>query len=212
MRPVDKSLFSTNKTTYNPYGSARTDLIDALGGYCNYCERQGFATALEVEHIQDKKTYDLLKNDWSNFLLSCKNCNTCKSTKGIENTFLPDRDNTYEIFTYLESGYIQVDPSLDSPAKEKAQALIDLVRLDRMPNRNGYKGKDTLWQERKSGWEISQRYLCKYKKDDCDVETIKDLVLNGGFWSIWMKAFKDFPEVQKELVASFLGTNKGYFE
>ena len=30
MRPVDKSLFTENKTNYNPYGSAKDDLILAL--------------------------------------------------------------------------------------------------------------------------------------------------------------------------------------
>ena len=55
MRPVDKSLFQGNKQSYIPYGDAKDDLIKAIGGFCSYCERQGFRSALAVEHIQDKK-------------------------------------------------------------------------------------------------------------------------------------------------------------
>jgi len=211
MRPVNKSLYQNNQATYNPYGNAKPDLIKALDGFCSYCERQGFSTALEVEHIQDKDSHQTLEFIWENFLLSCKNCNTCKSTKPVTDILLPDRNNTFESFIYLESGFIKVNPAINETLKPKAQALLDLVRLDRIPNRNGYSGKDTLWQERKQAWVLAQRYLDKYQQS-CDIETIKDLALKTGFWSIWMRAFEAFPEVQKELINSFAGTRTEFFQ
>jgi uncharacterized protein (TIGR02646 family) len=212
MRPVNKNLYTQNKTTYSPYGKAKDDLFSAIGNFCSYCEREGFHSALDVEHIKDKYTYPSEELSWDNFLLSCKNCNSCKSTKEITNVLLPDRDNTFEVFVYLESGFIQCHPALTNEVKQKAQALIDLVRLDRIPGRKGYNGNDKLWQERKAKWELAQRYLKKYQLNDCDIETIKDLALESGFWSIWMRAFENFPEVQKELINSFKGTRKEFFQ
>jgi len=212
MRPVDKSLFQGNKQSYIPYGDAKDDLIAALGCFCSYCERQGFRSALTVEHIQDKNSFPSLEFSWSNFLLACTNCNSIKGTKTVTNSLLPDRDNTYAVFMYLESGFIQVKPDIDDDLKDKAQALINLVRLDRVPDRRGYSGKDTLWQNRKESWELANRYLQKYQNKDCDIETIIDLALNNGFWSVWMQVFETYPDVQKELINAFSGTQKKFFQ
>ena len=212
MRPVDKSLFQGNKQRYIPYGDAKDDLITALGCFCSYCERQGFPSALAVEHIQDKNSFPSLELEWSNFLLACTNCNSIKGTKTVTNSLLPDRDNTYAVFMYLESGFIQVKPDLDDVLKGQAQALINLAELDRIPGRQGYSGKDTLWLNRKESWVLANRYLKKYQNKDCDIETIIDLALNNGFWSVWMQVFVDFPNVQKELIHVFSGTQKKFFQ
>ncbi|MFZ2727049.1 MAG: HNH endonuclease [Methylococcaceae bacterium] len=212
MRPVNKSLYTINQSIYNPYGTAKGDLIAAIGNFCSYCERQGFYSALDVEHIKHKDSYPLDMFKWDNFLLSCTNCNSCKGTKSVADILLPHCNNTFDVFIYLESGYIQCNPIITDELKSKAQALLNLVRLDRIPNRNGYAGHDKLWQERKQVWELAQRYLIKYQNNTCDIETIKDLALKSGFWSIWMRAFEHFPEVQKELINSFKGTRKEFFE
>ncbi len=211
MRPVDKNLFQDNVVTYHPYGKAKDDLIAALGDFCSYCERQGFRSALAVEHIKDKNTYPENEFDWDNFLLSCTSCNSIKGEKATTDTLLPDRDNTFAVFIYLESGLIQVKTGIDDTSKDKAQALIDLVGLDRIPYRNKYSGKDTLWLNRKECWTLAQRYLKKYQDEKCDLETIKDLALSKGFWSVWMQIFVAFPEVQKELINAFSGTQKSFF-
>ena len=48
---------------------------------------------------------------------------------------------------------------------------------------------------------LSHRYLIKYKLNECDVESIRDLAISydGYGISIWIETFKDFPEVQLEL-------------
>ncbi|MEI6335013.1 MAG: HNH endonuclease [Methylococcaceae bacterium] len=212
MRPVDKGLFQGNKESYSPFGDAKDDLITALGCFCSYCERQGFRSALAVEHIQHKDSFPDLEYEWSNFLLSCTNCNSIKGTKAVTDALLPDRDNTYDVFMYLEGGFIQVKPDLDDDLKDKAQALINLVGLNRIPGRQGYSGKDTLWLNRKESWVLASRYLQKYQNEDCDIETIIDLALNNGFWSVWMQVFIGFPDVQKELINAFSGTQKNFFQ
>ncbi len=211
MRPVDKSLFTENKTKYNPYGSAKDDLILALGNFCSYCERRGYSSALDVEHIHEKQTHPTQKYLWSNFLLACKNCNSIKGTKPVNNSLLPHLDNTFSVFSYLDSGLVVLNYNLTNPLKTKAENLLDVVGLDRIPGHNKYSTKDKRWQERKEAWELANRYLKKYTNSNCDIETIVDLALKSGFWSIWMTTFQDYKGVQEALINSFAGTNKYYF-
>jgi hypothetical protein len=88
---------------------------------------------------------------------------------------------------------------------------VDLVGLDRRPGIARYSTKDDRWQERKQAWELSKKYKQKYIAGNCDIETIVDLSLNNGFWSIWMHAFEGFPEVQRALVDNFRGTRLNFF-
>lgn len=210
MRPVDKSLYTTNQVQYDPYGDAKPDLIEAIGKYCSYCEREGFSSALDVEHIKDKDTHSNEELSWSNFLLACKNCNSIKGIQEVdfENVIMPHTDNTFFPFEYLESGFIKIKDEIEESLRRK---VVNLVGLNRYPNHPKYSAKDDRWQERKQAWELSRKYLKKYKEKRCDQDTIIDLALNVGFWSIWMHAFKDFPEVQKELVLQFKGTNQIFF-
>ena len=213
MRPIDKSKYSENKKAYKPYGDAKDDLIKAIGPFCSYCERNGFSSALDVEHIEDKKNNPTKEYDWDNFLLACKNCNSIKGNKKINfnEIVLPDRDNTFEVFVYLESGLIIVNPSIDSELRLKAEKLIDLIGLDRYPGHESYSNKDKRWSERKEIWELANRYLNKLKEARCDIETILDLASKSGFWSIWMNVFWEYKEIKKRLVTDFNGTRSEYF-
>ena len=213
MRPVDKSLYTTNQVQYNPYGDAKPDLIEAIGKYCSYCEREGFRSSLDVEHIEDKSTYPAKKFLWINFLLACKNCNSIKGTNEVDfpNIILPHLDDTFSPFEYLESGYIKIKDDIAEPLRSKVIELIRLIGLDRLPGHQSYSTKDDRWQERKQVWEISKKYYLKYSIGKCDIETIIDLSKSYGFWSIWMNAFKNFPEVQKELILQFKGTRQTFF-
>lgn len=213
MRPVDKSKYTKNKASYDLYGNAKPDLIKAIGNYCSYCERVAFSSALDVEHIEDKKHNPTKEYLWSNFLLACKNCNSIKGTDPINfsSIFLPHLDNTFTAFEYLESGFIKISTTCTGEHKTKATNLINLVGLDRIPGHGNYSPKDERWLERKKCWELATRYLSKYTNNKADIETIKDLALSIGFWSIWMNIFQDFTEVKKELILTFSGTRDVYF-
>ncbi len=213
MRPIDKSTYTKNKSEYNPYNNAKTDLIEAIGNFCSYCEREGFSSSLDVEHILDKKTNNNEQFLWSNFLLACKNCNSIKKTKEINfnKIILPHLENTFLVFEYLESGLIVAKENINEPLNQKTKNLIDLIGLDRRPGHPKYSSKDKRWEERKQAWELSKRFENKYTNGECDIETIVALSLKTGFWSIWMKTFENHSEVQKELINSFSGTRKEYF-
>ncbi|RZK19457.1 MAG: HNH endonuclease [Flavobacterium sp.] len=213
MRPLDKSLFTTNQVEYKPYGDAKPDLISAIGKYCSFCEREGFSSALDVEHIQHKDIHDDKEFLWNNFLLACKNCNSIKGTKEIDfpNIILPHLQDTFFPFEYLESGYIKIKDVVAEPLKSQVNALVSLIGLDRRPGMPNYSTKDDRWQERKQAWELSKKYCQKYSEGRCDVETIIDLCKNNGFWSVWLNAFETFPVVQRALINNFSGTRTAHF-
>jgi hypothetical protein len=64
MRPVEKGAWPTTladptvQKTYSPYGTAKDDLIAALGEYCSFCEWEQPYSSLAVEHVQAKKYLD----------------------------------------------------------------------------------------------------------------------------------------------------------
>ena len=213
MRPVDKTRYTANQAVYNPYGNAKPVLIEAIGKYCSYCEREGFSSALDVEHIEDKDAHPDKEFLWDNFLLACKNCNSIKGTTEIDfpNINLPHIQDTFSPFEYLESGYIKIKDDLKEPVRNRVTALVNLVGLDRRPGHLRYSSKDDRWQERKQAWELSKKYKQKYIAGNCDIETIVDLSISNGFWSIWMHAFEGFPEVQRALVDNFRGTRLNFF-
>lgn len=205
MRPVDKTN-PTGKITYDPYGNAKPDLINCIGSYCSYCERPGCSAALDVEHVEPKNSNPDKRYLWSNFLLACKNCNSIKGTSIIDfsKIVLPHIDNTVLAITYLESGFIKLNPNFEEP--EKGEELIKLIGLDRRPGSPNYSHKDSRWEDRKKAWKLSIKYLSKFQEGIADVETIIDLAKHCGFFSIWFHIFKDYTEVQQALIDIFPGT------
>lgn len=213
MRPVDKSLYTENENRYEPYGDAKDDLIAALGPFCSYCERHGYSSALDVEHIEDKHNNVRKKYDWDNFLLACKNCNPIKGTKPIDfdNILLPHLDDTFSVLSYLESGLVEANKNLSKETQDKTMKLIELVGLDRIPGHPDYSYKDKRWKDRMNAWNLAVRYRKKYSSQKCDIDTIIDLAKEKGFWSVWMTVFDSYADVKNQLVMSFKGTRTELF-
>lgn len=226
MRPVSKGSTPTDdngsEIKFKEYSRARHYLIDRIGEYCSYCERK-IPASLAVEHVQPKSLNKSLELEWSNFLLGCTNCN---STKGDDDVSLndyiwPDSGNTYELFEYGTDGLVKPTQKLSSDLQRKAEAMIDLVGLDKKSPRKG----TVAWQEnsdRRQKHRIqaiidSDRYCTMYSNAEDTVKTmmkelLTTIVLEQGFWSIWMHAFDDYPEIQKEFIESYVGTNTAYFQ
>lgn len=214
MRPLEKRPWPTDDQgapkTYSPYGKAKDDLIDNLGPYCSFCEREGYYSALDVEHIQPKglTQYAHLEENWDNFLLGCKNCNPIKGDKDVVLTdiFLPHQNNTVLIFEYLQGGLIQLSSHLTSTERKKAKRLMDLVGLDRRPGRPNYSTRDKRWQDRMNVYNLAERYLGKYENGTASEDVVVDLARASGFWSVWMCVFDQHAEVKNRLIAEFPGT------
>lgn len=225
MRPVERGAWPTKngeRVKFKKYSRARGDLVDRMGQFCSYCE-QMLPASVAVEHVQPKALEPGLEKDWENFLLACTNCNSTKGDKEVDlNQFVwPDKDYTYLYFSYSADGKVRVKSGLSSREKEKAEALIKLVGLQKRPPKVGtvayQEASDRRWVNRKAEWAIAETV----KKDDYLVlkEVFPERALNTlavaagkGFWSVWYTVFKDLPEVRKRLIEQYKGTCAGCFD
>lgn len=228
MRPVTKAnvgdtivlengLPHTIVVDYIPYQTAKPALIANLGSYCSYCE---VAIPVErdiaVEHIQPKglPKYSTLETRWSNFLLGCSTCNgrDNKDTKDVvlADCHLPNRNNTFKSLEYKAGGVVTVNPILSSESKAHAQALLELVGLDKSPATSS--PTDTRWRRRLNDWNLAKRYHNKYLCHCVDEDVIIDLVMSRGGWSIWFTVFKGSDAVRERLINCFPGTCSSCFD
>jgi uncharacterized protein (TIGR02646 family) len=215
MRPVERGLAPR---IYAQYGDALEDLKSRLGDYCSYCERQ-IAASLAVEHVIPKSLRPELETEWANFLLGCINCNSVKSDREVEiNNFIwPDRDNTLLAFIYSKGGFVRLADNLNNEQKNKAQALLNLVGLQRHQARGWVKParKDKRWQDREESWATAEK--CRELFENLEqADAAKDLVLevakSNGFFSVWMTVFNDYPGIRKGLIKLFPGTAISCFD
>jgi uncharacterized protein (TIGR02646 family) len=224
MRPVNKDLEPLHSdgslVSFSEYAKSRRYLIDSIGEYCSYCERL-IPASLAVEHIQPKKHNGHLELVWSNLLLACTNCN---STKGhtdvvLADYFWPDRDNTYVKFSYDLSGFVKANPVLDAVEVLKANNTIKLLGLDRIQPTSGtanwQQASDRRYEHRLQAFIEANKYASIYSNASF-AERIVYIgflidIAKKGFWSIWMNAFQNFPEVQRELILQFKGTRQTFF-
>ena len=216
MRPIERGncpQIDNVDIAFSTYDQAKPYLIDRIGGYCSFCERQSYSAALAVEHILPKglPQYSHLKVDWSNFLLGCINCNSIKGITVFNEIYFPDKNNTFLAFQYKEGGVIVVNEALNDNQKTKALNLIKLVGLDRNPYHLS-SNKDKRWKDRKTAWELAQRYKQKKRNGSIDNEPIIDLAKSTGFWSVWFTVFSDDIALKELLIREFSGTAINCFQ
>lgn len=216
MRPVRRGG-SPIAGDFEPYTKALRYLISRLDGYCSYCERR-VATQLAVEHIQPKglPAYAHLIGRWDNYLLACVNCNSTKADKDVvlADVFLPDRDNTFEAFTYQPDG--TVIPSAACAAmglNKKAKDTLTLTGLDKRISvaidENGKQVAIDRVSQRMEVWAVAEE-----AKSDIDANPDNDAIRRGavrtakgyGFFSIWMAVFYNDHDMRNRLIDAFSGT------
>lgn len=218
MRPIDRQAAPR---TYARYEDALRDLADRIGDYCSYCERY-IETHLAVEHIQPKSLKSSLRTAWTNFLLACVNCNSCKGKRHVvlDRYFWPDVDNTLRCFEYVKGGRVVVVPGLGTGEMTRAQALIELVGLDRDPGHPDRKRRptkaDMRWKRRQEAWdkaEIDRAKLANPAKDTPDLrQAIAEKAAERGMFSIWMTVFAADPDMRRRLFEAFKGTSRDCFD
>lgn len=212
MRPIDKGAAPR---TYTNYQDAQQDLIDRIGDYCSYCERQ-IETNLSVEHVQPKSKVPVLRNEWSNFLLGCVNCNSSKGDTDIVESdyFWPDKVNTLLVFEYIVGGRIVPHSALTAIESTKALATIVLFGLDREPGHPKLSPKDRRWRKRQEAWDLAQKDLIRLQRGDTVHvrELIVENALGRGMFSIWMKVFEHDVDMRRRLINGFRGTAANCFD
>ena len=211
MRPVDRGY---TPRIYLKYQDAITDLVERMGAYCSYCERR-IDNAPEVEHVEPKDLNLNLELVWSNFLISCKTCNTVKSNKPVDRTqiTLPDQDNPMCALVYTE-GKVQAHMGLSLAEREKIRRLLDLVGLDRHPDSVEKPTKrDTRWMRRLEVTEVARDMKSDLATEEAEVgehpilrNNAIHVAIGYGFFSVWMSEFKNDVDMRRRLIAAFPGT------
>jgi 5-methylcytosine-specific restriction endonuclease McrA len=231
MRPVRRGA---NPITgdFTNYEKAKPDLVKRIGSgwhnniqiasYCSYCERP-IALYLAVEHIQPKglkvgliKPYEHLKGSWTNFLLACWNCNNDKGSDDVvlSEVLLPDRNNTFIAYEYLQDGTIDIKAPIGH-LYDCAKSTLKLVGLDKKPSivldsNDNEIALDRISQ-RENVWLIASGYknkLDSQPNNQLAKDAIISLALATGFFSIWMKVFEKDADMRNRLIDSFAGTRE----
>jgi hypothetical protein len=179
---------------------------------------------IAVEHIQPKSLpqFGHLINEWTNFLLACVNCNSAKGDIAVDpaNYYLPDRDNTFLAFSYLDDGRVQPNPALANPAQHAiAEDMIGLVALNRSSHANWtdpglpQAALERLGQ-RLAVWITARDSLADLQRNACDEvrSCIVRTALATGFFSIWMDVFAAHPNMRERFIAAFPGTARNCFQ
>ena len=216
MRPVRKGA-SPVAGDFNKYQDAKVELVSRLDLYCSYCERK-INTLLAVEHIEPKDGafgQPQLEKRWSNFLLACTNCNSCKSSKEVDFRCLifPDRDQTFYAYIYQKDGTIVLNPAISASQQVMARNTLRLVGLDK-PLQVYYDSNDEQVALDRSGqrmevFGIAQDALILLQAEPLSVSVktaIVMMALPAGFFSIWMKVFEAYPDMKIRLIRAFKGT------
>lgn len=216
MRPVNKG---TAPAVCARYQDAGPELRNRLGEYCSYCERQ-IETHLAVEHIQPKVHVPELSNTWSNLLLCCVHCNSCKAdTAVIVDSYLwPDRDNTLRALDYVSGGIVEPNRTLPAVIQSKAQATIELSGLDKYPGNSRLERRpsssDYRWLRRVHAWQLAERnrHLLTTNNSPEVRELIVETALARGMFSIWWTVFAGDADMRKRLRQAFTGTDPSCFD
>jgi uncharacterized protein (TIGR02646 family) len=219
MRPIERGDIPRDKDgkpkVFAEHANAKPDLIRRLGQYCSYCEMR-IPAGLAVEHIKPKSRYPGLALTWSNFLLSCINCNSIKGSQDInlDDYYWPDRDNTARAIKYLSGGRVQVNSEiLGAAEQERARRTIELTGLDRKFDNNPT-ASNLRWNNRREAWDIAVRSLQRLEKNNYpDMrEKIVEHAQDNGFWSVWMTVFQDDTDMLKRFIKAFPGTCQACFD
>lgn len=212
MRPIAKGAAPQ---VFTKYVDARDHLIARIGDYCCYCERH---CDPHVEHIEPQGKYPNRSLDWLNFLLACSYCNGIKTDTfaGTSAYYFPDDANTAYLFIYDEANNeVCVNGAITNTAiVTTGQGTVDLVGLNRrLDSRNR---PDRRWQKRLEAWRIAQRAHTRHCAnppiDAKDIESIRELALQTGFFSIWLTVFANVPAVCVDLIQSFPGVRTACYD
>jgi uncharacterized protein (TIGR02646 family) len=216
MRPVERG---SAPRTYIAYQDALNDLADVIGHYCSYCERF-IDTHLAVEHIVPKSRRRSLINTWSNFLLACVNCNSCKGKRHVvlDRFVWPDCDNTLLTFEYTIGGVISPSPRIAGPIRQAAEMTIALVGLDRYPGNPDRRRSPTIsdkrWLRRYEAWGKAEHDKVRLQASDTPEarQHIAEKAAERGMFSIWLTVFHDDSDMKRRLFEAFIGTAPDCFD
>lgn len=212
MRPVDRG---PAPKAFAAYGDALPDLWARLGRFCSYCGRH-IPAGLSVEHKRPRSRYPEEELTWTNFLLGCLNCNSCKGHRKIRlGLYLwPDTDNTLRAFEHTKDGRVRASRSIRKPLRRKASRTIRLLGLDKHPG--GFyepTDRDMRWSDRRIEWEKASQCMVDLRAHDTPRQ--RDLIVrlaSNGMFAIWWAVFSADSDMRSRFRAAFVGTCPNSFD
>lgn len=218
MRPVSHVKTGIQLSDHK---KAKPVLINSMGEYCAYCERQVDADSLHVEHIKPQKKHSKLGLTWGNFLLACGTCNTYKRhfqeanrQVGILNKQAwPHLDNTFNAYSYDKHGRVGVHGGLSAQQQVFAQQTLEMAGLDKTPAvAASYKKLGEIYEtisRRKRAWDSAEIALAAYEQNPTDLQrlSVVNQARDSGFFSIWMALFTLHPVVKNDLIKCLKATS-----
>lgn len=209
MRPVNRGLIPKNEDgtdkVYTSYGQAKDDLRERLSSFCSYCE-MNIDNQPDIEHVSPKSKNPNLLNEWSNFLLGCKTCNTIKDNNNDsrDGYVFPDIQNTSFLFVYSEND-VKVKDNLSADIEVLAIATFDLLKLDRKLDTSNR--IDDRAFARLNSWNKAQEALKDFLELPDNQAMIRQTARScNSFFSMWIQIFKDYSEVKKAILENVSGT------
>ncbi|MFL5664976.1 MAG: HNH endonuclease [Ktedonobacteraceae bacterium] len=177
MRPIDRGNAPVHITSRGiqpalseTYSLFKGELIQRLGEYCSYCEVP-LGANLAIEHVLPKTRNLNEENAWSNFLLSCINCNSSKGSKEIlrADYYWPD-DTAINLATSGFNTFSMLEYYFDQPTQKvllkanpgsganvaKVDATIKLTGLNKYDDTN-LKVSDRRVTNRTNTWNAARR-------------------------------------------------------
>lgn len=209
MRPINRGLIPKNEDgtdkVYTSYGQAKDDLRERLSSFCSYCE-MNIDNQPDIEHVSPKSKNPNLLNEWSNFLLGCKTCNTIKDNNNDsrDGYVFPDIQNTSFLFVYSEND-VKVKDNLSADIEVLAIATFDLLKLDRKLDTSNR--IDDRAFARLNSWNKAQEALKDFLELPDNQAMIRQTARScNSFFSMWIQIFKDYSEVKKAILENVSGT------
>jgi uncharacterized protein (TIGR02646 family) len=113
------------------YKDIKNQLMDKFHGHCAYCGKKLHSNIdANIEHFKPKSIYPELEFEWSNLLLSCRECNVIKSNKfpidenGSSILLNPNKDDLSKHIKQSKNGILE-------GISDRGKAMIEMLKLNR---------------------------------------------------------------------------------
>ena len=195
--------------------NVKKKLVEIFFNTCAFCESNiSEGHHYDTEHFRPKSIYYWLAFEWSNFLLSCRKCNSdCKDEQfpiTEKQAKLPTEDFATNIDAFLakcsikeleDEGRQLLHPVLDTPYEH-----LDFQKNGRVnPKHNSLKGKHSInvyglddWEDKK-GKKGKRQDLIKARKKI--IQHIEGEVEHAVFWyKDGERLYEDIKKIHVELI------------
>jgi len=146
---------------------------------------------------------------WENLVPSCFFCNRVKWDRNSSRSdhLWPDIDNTDLAYEYEKSYVVRPVAGLSADQNQAANNLINLTGINRTAVNSTR--KDRRWKNRQEAWKKAEEMLAAWQTQRNRPGLLIDIPViaeSTGFFSIWMRVFKDDTNLRDAIRRKFPNT------